>query len=362
MRVLADLHHFDLYHSFQLLFEDRLGWKLYRPIGYDWMNEGFWNLCPQEYPAVYQGYLSTKDGCCSDSLGPYWLDRPAEWARFATELVRVGKVIKDSNGLYFVQDKSKLSFQRGITLERFKQEHFDIIISSTPQHFESTEKLRQLYQPHAKHIVHIGSVVGCHIPPTARNIMTHALPSSFPKGSNYIIYGQEFNLNTFSYIGPTTSTKVRSYVHFPESQKLWEDTQLNWDFKFVGKTLAPLHETIIESESLANEIQKSGFTWHIKLGGESYGHILHNSYACGRPVVINEKDYIGSRGELLLEDLVTSIDITGLSPSNLRDKLIYAGRPDIHRQMCESAYSRFCEVVDFDNEFEKIKSFLERLQ
>ena len=358
MRVLADLHHFDLYHSFQLLFEKRLGWELYRPIGYEWANEGFWNLCGKEYPPI-EGYLSTEDGQCARTLLPYWEHRSPLWARFATELVRVGKILPVDDGLYLIEDKSKGVFQKGITLERFKEERFDIIISSIPQHFESTERLRKLYQPQAKHIVHVGSIVGCPVPLEAKNIMAHAPPIS---NAHYVVYSQEFSLDTFKYSIPINSNRIRSYVHFPESQDLWEKMDLDWDFKFVGKTLASLGETIISSEDLSKCIQNSNFTWHIKLGGESYGHILHNSYACGRPVIINGDDYVGSRGGLLLEDMVTSIDVTGRTPEELKNKLVYAQREDVYMKMCERAYSRFHEIVNFDEEFESIKSFLQDLQ
>lgn len=44
MRVLADYHHHDLFESLAILFEDRLGWELYRPIGMEWFDEGYWNF------------------------------------------------------------------------------------------------------------------------------------------------------------------------------------------------------------------------------------------------------------------------------------------------------------------------------
>jgi hypothetical protein len=361
MKVLADLHHFDLYHSFQLLFEERLGWELYRPIGYDWMDDGYWNICDGKFPAVYQGYLSIENGFCARALQPYWSQREAGWARFATELVRVGEV-KEEGDTYLIKDLSKDIYQRGITLTQFKDESFDIIISSVPQHFQCFEDLRERYQPQAFHIFHIGSIVGCSVPPNARNVMTHAFSESIPSDANYVIYDQEFSTDTFFYTSPNNHHTLKSYVHFPESQDLWEAMNIDWDFSFVGKTLADLGQTIIKSSDLAKCIQDSSFTWHIKLGGESYGHILHNSYACGRPVVINGFDYIGSRGERLLEDMVTCIDVTRRTPGQLREKLLYAGRPDVHRNMCKESFSRFSEVVNFDEDFINLKLFLQRLK
>jgi len=362
MKVLADLHHFDLYHSFQLLFEERLGWELYRPIGYDWPIEDFWTLCDRRYTAVSQGYLSTTSGACRAGLGPFWASRGAAWARQATELVKIGNIEDCGNGIYSIEDLSKGITQRGITLERFKQEEFDVLISSVPQHFEPTERLRQLHQPQARHIHHMGSTTGREIPEGAKNVMIHAAPKEIPTGTKCIIYSQEFDTEVFHFSNPTGNKAVRSYVHFDESEELWKSTGLDWDFAFVGKTLASLDETIVGTHLLADCIRGSDFTWHIKPGGEGYGHILHNSFASGRPVVINGADYVGSRGEELLEDMVTSIDITGRSPNELRNKLVHASKKPVHQKMCCKAYSRFREVVDFDKEFEEIKTFLEELE
>ena len=43
-RVLCDFHHSSLLRSLVLLFEERLDMALYRPIGMDWFDEGFWAI------------------------------------------------------------------------------------------------------------------------------------------------------------------------------------------------------------------------------------------------------------------------------------------------------------------------------
>ncbi len=42
--VFTDLHHESLYQSLQLLFEKRLGWRLFRPAGLDWFQKGYWRI------------------------------------------------------------------------------------------------------------------------------------------------------------------------------------------------------------------------------------------------------------------------------------------------------------------------------
>jgi len=45
MKVFAELHHQSLFTSLQFLFEKRLGYQLFRPIGEKWFREGYWKIC-----------------------------------------------------------------------------------------------------------------------------------------------------------------------------------------------------------------------------------------------------------------------------------------------------------------------------
>lgn len=60
MKVLADHHHDDLYESLRILFEDRLGWELYRPIGTEWYTEGYWDV--YNHPDTVTQYLGLQIG------------------------------------------------------------------------------------------------------------------------------------------------------------------------------------------------------------------------------------------------------------------------------------------------------------
>ena len=42
--ILADFHHGDLFESHRLVFVDRFGWELCRPIGLEWFQEGYWGF------------------------------------------------------------------------------------------------------------------------------------------------------------------------------------------------------------------------------------------------------------------------------------------------------------------------------
>ena len=59
-KIYSDCHHEHLYESLRILFEDRLGYELYRAIGLEWYHEKFWNVYP--HPATAQQYLGLHQG------------------------------------------------------------------------------------------------------------------------------------------------------------------------------------------------------------------------------------------------------------------------------------------------------------
>lgn len=48
VRVLTDFHHSSLLRATNMLFQDRLGLSVFRPIGMEWFTEGFWAVNDQE--------------------------------------------------------------------------------------------------------------------------------------------------------------------------------------------------------------------------------------------------------------------------------------------------------------------------
>lgn len=362
MKVLADLHHFDLYHSFQIIF-DKLGWALYRPIGGDWLYEDFWAL--SQHQPVVDCYLSREKGGAQKVMSQFpVLDNP-EWARYGIEMLRIGDVWDLGAGLFRVEDLSKGTYQNACTLDAFKSLKFDIIISSLPQHFSLFENLRKKYAPQAKHIYHMGpGNVEWEVPEGAQNLLLHTPPKGEYLNRNYCFYRQPFDLNIFSFTEPFDKRYITSYVHFPESEAIMNQVATyvsSCNFNFVGKTLGPTKDVIIKTFDLAEKIKNSAFTWHIKPGGESYGHIIHNTFACGRPPIVNTRDYKDKMAGALMEDMVTCI-CSRRTPYEIAKCIDQVLEGDKHKEMCKKAHERFCDVVDFDKEQKDIEAFLGRLQ
>jgi hypothetical protein len=350
MKVLADFHHQDLYYSLQLLFEKRLGWELYHPIGLDWYHEKYWNVYP--HPATAEQYLGLHQTVVpqQDTNGNIL---PEEYC--------LNKSSHIEDGIYYVLDNTKGKYQKAVTLDKFKDMKFDIILSSMPAHVRSFNRLIQLYQPQAKHIFQIGNPGWW--TSEVKNIMCGSISRPPVPGTNIVYYHQEFDLDVFKYVPPKNTKVANSYIHYMEEIDLLNQYRTNlpdWKFTTYG---AGFEQAICYTKDIANIMQDSGWTWHMKPLGDGYGHVLHTSYACGRPTIIKKQYYNNMLGNVLLEDGVTCIDI-GKRNVQENSKILsdIAMNPETHLKLCERSYQRFKDVVNFDVEEIRIRKFLENLQ
>lgn len=349
MKVLADLHHAELFYSLQLLFEKRLGWELYRPIGLDWYHQGYWKIFPHidtanQYLGLNQAMEIPKD-IHGNPL---------------PESARVNQIYREEDGIFYVTDVTKGKINRGITLEKFKQTKFDILISSMPPHIQPFNQLIQRFQPQAKHIFQVGNAWGQQA--GVKNILSSTTSFGVPPDINICFYHQEFDLDWFRYEPPTVYNKVYSYVHWMKGKDQMNACakQLpDWEFKSFG---ANMESSICKTKDIANQMINSAFTWHFKPEGDGYGHTLHNTFACGRPAIIWGSHYKGKAAAKLFEHGVTCIDVEKVELAYLPQFLKQVSEPEAHAKMCEAAYNRFKEVVNFDEEEIMIRKFLEKLQ
>jgi hypothetical protein len=349
MKVLCDLHHYDLYYSLQLLFEKRLGWELYRPIGMEWYNEGFWNVFP--HPDTAKQYLAL-----DHAINP-----PKDvHGNYLPESAVLNKNYRFEDGICYVKDSTKDKVHRAITLPKFKEMHFDILVSSIPQHISAFNNLIRKFQPKAKHIFQIGNAWS--IPSGVRNLLASTSPFPYPPDLNVCFYHQEFDLEVYHYEPPTNQTSVNSYIHYMKEMNLLaqaKDLLPGWSFKTYG---AGMGSHLHKNKEIAEAMRSSAWTWHIKPGGDGYGHVLHNTYAVGRPALIKVRYYHGKAGHSLLEDQVTCVDLSRHSIHGAAKILKKFSDPAHHLRLCEQAHKRFTEVVDFDAEEQQIRRFLDELR
>lgn len=346
--VLSDFHHASLLNSLILLFENRLGGEVYRPIGYDWYKHDFWKV--YDHPATAEQFLgvggATPDG--TQKLNEI-VDSPAP-------------------DVYLCQDIDSGQTNRAITLDGFFKMHFDIVIASIPDHIEPFKRLCELHLDRPKLIYQIGNswTTGAGLAP---NVMASAIVNNMPSDVNYISYHQEFDLSVFSPDFNYPEKKIYSFVncfnvspHFNNDWYLFEKMEhlmSDWEFGSYGGQCRD--GACHGSQQLASKMKEARFIWHTKWAGDGYGHIIHNAPAVGRPLIVKKNYYVGKLAEPLLIDGETCIVIDNLNPEEIRNKIEWFSEEVRYREMCVKVWENFKKVVNFDQEEIKIKEFLNKL-
>lgn len=361
MNVFTDFHHASLLNSLIMLFEGRLGGNVYRPIGMDWHTEGFWAV--YDHPATALQFLTTDQGYRpADGSPPLNLIQEIGWN--GHQLTNPFQEF----GVYYCRDIDSGQVNKAITLETFKQMDIDIVIASIPAHVERFKQLIARYKPNAKLIYQIGNAWTVEAA-TAPNVMASAIIHDVPPEVNFIQYHQEFDLNVFrpnSPAGLMEGKNIFSFInvldHFPDWPTFLEleNRMPGWDFKSFGGQCRD--GAIGPAAALADKMRQARFFFHLKAGGDGYGHVIFNSAAVGRPAIVKKSYYHDKLAEALLIPDVTCINIDNLEIGEVIEKIEHFSQPDVYMQMCENVYANFKKVVDFDQEFEQIKGFLSCLK
>jgi len=330
MRVLADHHHDGLFHSLYLLFEKRLGWELYRQIGPEWYPD-FWHV--YDHPYTVNQFLGLSQGT----------EVPTDvWGKPLPEQERKNLHYTVEDGIYYVQNVSHGVTHRAVTLEKFKEMDFDIILSSVPQHIPRFNNLIAQFQPKAKHVFQVGNAWTSL--PGVNNIMASTSPFPVGKGVNVIHYHQEFDIeNHFKYEPPTFHNVVHSYIHYMKETHIMDSVASSpalpgWVWRRYG---AGVEQSIPHSKGVGEAMRDSGWTWHYKPEGDGYGYGIHGTFACGRPAIVWGNQYKGKLASKLFEDRKTCIDASRCSVTDLGTILRRLSKEDRHSKMCEAAYEKF---------------------
>lgn len=348
MNVFVDFHHAGLLNSLILLFEGRLGGNVYRPIGLEWATEGFWNVF--DHPATRKQYLTLKQGY-----------KPVDGTR------PLNNVKKFEKGVYYCQDIDSGYFNKAITLKKFKQMKFDYVIASLPQHIEPYRKLAKMQG--CPLIFQVGNQwegIYCKNVMASAKLNWNLIPGEFLAdgvGVNYVVYHQEFDTKIFKPNGYKPFT-ITSLMNIPEQMPDYNmlldiEQSLDWEVKIYGGGRdGSKHGT----QEVADAIRGSQFIWHVKAGGDGYGHIIHNAFACGVPPIVKKSYYEGKLAGELMVDGETCINIDGLGLHEAIEKIKYYAQALRYEQLREGAYNIFKEKVNFAEDAEKVKQFLERAE
>ena len=334
LNVFSDEHHDCLYQFLRILFERRLGWNLYRPIGFEWFRNLIWQYSKDL--RVVQQYLIPPDD--------------AE--------------VKD--GIYYIKERRHNEVDKCITLDKFKEMKIDLVIGSVVNHEVSFATISKLHWNKPKFIRVIGNWGEPIDFEFSKNIMATAKTVPIPPGINAVFCHQEFDLNLFNYQPPIIRNSIKNFMNcVPDSKDfpMWGQYKAllpEFDWKMHG--ILGDDGIIGNVNDMVKAIHDTSFVWHVKYGGDGFGHVVHNAYACGRPLITKRSYYADKLAGELMIDGKTCIDLEKHTTEENVKLIREFSQPEKHNQMCENAYRRFKEIVDYDQEFLEIKKFLERLQ
>ena len=358
MRILSDYHHSDLFESLALLFEDRFGWELYAPYGMEWFDEGYWNFERKFHgDAVARQYLL---GIWSASAGIY-----------------------DARAIVHVADKTHPGrVLKGVTLEQARSQPWDIVIC-TISHNESgfarfASEVGAHYGIQAGNVGQIANVAveGAGWGPTEFVLASTTFDGPIPVP--HVIYRQEFSLDDFRFEWPPAeSNSVASFVQcFPENRGMERgnfydefvylaDHYPEFDWKVYGAYGSEPEDRLAcgnlpSTPDVAQHMRESWVLWHAKFWSDGYGHVIHNIHAVGRPIFAYHNYYADKLAGPLMEHGVTGFDLSRMGEDEVVTTLRrLRDEPEYHQQISVATAARFREVVNFDEDAEKVRALLE---
>jgi glycosyltransferase involved in cell wall biosynthesis len=347
--MLADYHHHDLWESLELLCA-RLGWTLYRPIGMDWFDAGYWN-----FERAWHG-----DAVAKQYLTPWGSDEADA-----------------ETGLHRRFDHSHDRWQNLLTLEQARAIRPDVVLASVAHNHDGLHRFAR--EVGAKFGIHLGNVRFSPIDMAEDRwdladfgIVTSVMPA--PVDKPHVIVHQEFSLEDFRHEPPeqhdrmVVSSFVNCFVENVGGYAQFAETasrRPQYDWRVFGSYGSMPEDqfscgNIGRCADVAAAMRASDVAWHTKQWSDGFGHVIHNWFAVGRPVVGFEWYYRSQLAGPLWQEGVTSFDLSDKSPDEIAliiDRL--ANDPDLRLRMGENAAARFREVVDFDAEEESIRRMFE---
>jgi len=330
--VLCDRHHADLFHSLQMLFEDRLGYTVYTPVGFDWFDAGVWQFGHQHQGRALAEQFLRIDARWSDELTTHDTHHPERLIR-------------------------------GVTWDQARAMDWAYVVASVQDNQHGFAAFAKEHG--AKYVYQVGNTnqqIDWGLDPFA------LVSAEAPIEGRGIRYHQEFDAKgAFGYFAPIAGLHPVRAASFVNCYSSMSQTYGHWQ---QAKAIAPdiiWHEHGIDGTDgnlepvsvIADQMAVADFGWHDKEQGDGFGHVIHQWAAIGRPLVGQSHRYRGKLAEPLWEDLVTAIDLDRHSVPEavelMREIVI---DPPRHRAMCEAIRARFDEVVDFDAEAEQIGALL----
>lgn len=327
----------DTYYGLHALFVKRLGWNLYRPIGEEWRQRGFYKI-----GTPLNLNFSTSDAMLID-------------------------------GVYHIPAEMEYT-QKGITFDTFQKMDIDIIVTTCFANELAFDNLAKTCKPKALFIRHIANIQ--EKPQIAKNVLLATL-EPMPKGINYMIYCPESS-GDYGYTPPNNQQLIRSFSHnltiYPTELNSWNlfKTSLpEFTFEMYGHNGLSVYSgcktSYIPHKLMPQAIKESTFVWHTKPNGCG-GHIPRQAIKSGRPCIV-KRTYCNNYNSLCKKiyrdvsegESVNCIDLD-LRSFNENVKLIREySEPHHHLDLCRKTAESFTKIINHAEEAQRIKEWIENM-
>jgi hypothetical protein len=353
VRVLCDAIHADLWESLRILFEDRFGWELWRPIGMEWYESGLWRFERDRLGDVV----------AKQFLEPWDTDRALMLTAVTMEDYVAGGASLRADTTHPPRD-IKL-----VTYEAAQDVKWDIVLSTLA---ENDPGLAGFAERNGAHFgVQVGNQGALVAWPLAEFAMLSVTTPGFTPWRPHVYYRQEFDLGLFHADGGALAdpdwvmTRVQCAQNTPEHATFRElaarTPDLRWTYHgHCGERDEHFGGDAPTTAQVADEMHRARIAWHAKRWSDGYGHVIHNWAAIGRPMLVTATYYADKLAAPLFVEGETSFNLEAHSTDELEAIIRRLVTDEDHyRRICENAARRFREVVDFDAEAASIKAMLE---
>jgi hypothetical protein len=346
MRVLVDFHHPDLYWSFILSMERRLGWEVYRMIGMEWYDRGYW-----EFEKFWAGDRFAKM-FLPISRGEAPGDR--------TNPVRSPDI--DMGTHWLRNDERHPGYQtKMVTMEQARAMGFDVVIATVPHNQQGFKRFA--YEIGARFALQVGNAehyIDWDLDPLvmiSTTVDTTEVQSALRK-KRAIRYDQEID-PCFSYSPVPKEGEVASF-HID-----WNQQNLDLFFKVAAdmpeqdfQSYGNLGLYLTSTPAVADAMKKTRVIWHTKHVGDGWGHVIHGAMAIGRPL-IGKKSYYKDRLADRCWTPSNSLIIDSMPPAKVVRALRgLLAEPDILQRMGDASRAIWDDYIDYERDAAAIGNLL----
>lgn len=354
MKILADYHHADLAESLDLL-ADRHGWQVFFPMGMEWFERDYW-----EFEKRALG-----DAVARQYLAGVWPDPVLAGDHYEqADATHPGRI------------------RKGVTLEQASAPRWDVVLCTLTHNERGFSRFAAewgaTYGVQAGNVGQLRNVAaeGAGWERTRFALCSTTLTEPVPVP--HVVYRQEFSLADFRPEWPSEPASVASFIQcFAENKGFYEQflviaremPDLDWKVYGAYGSAEPdefAQGNLSTTPAVAEAMRRTRIAWHAKWWSDGYGHVIHNLFATGRPIVGPLGYYLGEGGyprQLaadLMEHGVTCFDTGQMSYPEVQSTLRRLRDDDeFWREISDNAASRFAQVVDFDADAERVKALLE---